>query len=81
MNTTYTWYEVYRAALLETDWTRMEERIRAAESALKDRKNQMASDHGGSPEENQALADAMRSLSILRGEAASWAIQRSKEAS
>jgi len=81
MSTTYKWYEVYKAALLESDWTRMEERIRTAESALNDRKSEMASNHGGSPEENQALADAMRSLSILRAEAASWSVQRAKEAS
>jgi len=32
--TEYKWHEVYKAALLETDWTKMEERIQAAEAAL-----------------------------------------------
>ena len=29
------WLEVFKAAVLETEWSRVEERIRAAESALK----------------------------------------------
>jgi hypothetical protein len=28
------WEKLYEAAMLETDWSRMEERIQAAESAL-----------------------------------------------
>jgi hypothetical protein len=32
--TEYKWHEVYKAALLETDWSKIEERITAAEAAL-----------------------------------------------
>ena len=28
--TEYKWHEVYKAALLETDWSKMEDRIQAA---------------------------------------------------
>jgi len=28
---THTWYESYKAAILETDWTQMQERLKAAE--------------------------------------------------
>lgn len=42
-----TWYEIYRAAVLETDWSRMEERIQAAESAIKGRLHEFSLNHGG----------------------------------
>jgi hypothetical protein len=77
--TEYKWHEVYKAALLETDWTKMQESIRAAETALHHRKLQFALDHGGTPEENQAIEDALHGLGILRSEAAAW--QESKRAS
>jgi hypothetical protein len=78
---TYSWHELYKAALLETDWSKMEERIRAAESALNERKRQFPLDHGGTPEENQAIEDAMCSLNILRKDAASWSAARQTEGS
>jgi uncharacterized protein YecA (UPF0149 family) len=70
MTETYKWHEVYKAAVLETDWTKMEERIQAAEAALHERKNEFALNHGGTPEENQAIEDALRGLGILRDDAA-----------
>lgn len=80
MTANYKWYEAYKAAGLETDWSRMEERIRAAESSIKDRKNDLSLDHGDSTEEVKAIEDAMRSLEVLRADAASLS-ERSKEAS
>jgi len=70
--TVYKWTQVYKAALLETDWTKMQERLQAAESALHQRKHEFSMDGGGPFEENQAIDDALRSLMILRKEAASW---------
>ena len=32
--TSYSWQEPYEAALLETDWTKMQERVQAAESEI-----------------------------------------------
>ena len=75
---TYQWHELYKAALLETDWSKMEERIRAAESAIQNRKRECGLDPGGTREENQALADAMNGLSVLRSEVASWSIHKSQ---
>ncbi len=69
---TYGWLEIYKAALLETDWSKMEERIRAAESALHERKREFSLNHGGTPEENQAIEDALRSLNVLRKDVALW---------
>ena len=41
MTTTYKWHEAYKAALLETDGSKMAERIRLAESAIQERKREM----------------------------------------
>jgi hypothetical protein len=51
---TYQWQELYKAALLETDWSKMEERIQAAESAIQNRKREFALNSGGTQEENQS---------------------------
>jgi hypothetical protein len=69
---TYKWYEVYKAAVLETDWTKIEECIQAAEAALHERKNEFDLNHGGTPEENRAMADALNGLNNLRKEVSSW---------
>ena len=70
--TDYEWHEVYKAALLETDWSKMEERIRTAEVALNQRKDELVLDHGGTPEENQAIENALHGLNVLRMDAVSW---------
>ena len=75
---TYQWHELYKAALLETDWSKMEERIQAAESAIQNRKRECGPDLGGTREENQALADAMNGLKVLRTEVASWFLHKSQ---
>jgi uncharacterized protein YecA (UPF0149 family) len=72
MTETYRWHEVYKAAVLETDWTKMEERILAAEAALHERKKEFDMNHGGKPEENQAIQDALNALNTLRNEVAAW---------
>ena len=81
MNTTYKWHEVYKTALLETDWSKIEERIRTAETSIEDRKRELGQNGGGTPEENEAIACAIRSLNVLRTEAASWSTRKSEEAS
>jgi hypothetical protein len=72
----YKWHEVYTAALLETDWSKMEERIRAAEAALYERKKEFNLNHGGTPEENQAIQDTLNGLKVLQNDVARW--QRSQ---
>jgi len=72
MNATFKWYETYKAAVLETDWQKMEERIRAAKSAIAERQHEFSLDHGGTPEERQAIANALNSLRVLQMDAASW---------
>ena len=70
--TEYKWHEVYKAAVLETDWWKMEERITAAEAALRERKHEFDLNHGGEPEENLAIEGALRGLRVLRDDASKW---------
>lgn len=70
--TNYKWHGVYQAALLETDWSKMEERLQTAEATLHERKREFALNHGGTPEESQAIDDALNGLGVLRAEVAAW---------
>jgi len=72
MTTEYGWQELYQAAVLETDWAHMEDRIQAAESAIKGRLLEFSANHGGTKEENQAIVNAVNSLNSLRADVASW---------
>lgn len=71
------WEQFYREAILETDWSRIEERIQAADSAISARLREFSLNHGGTPEENQAIRDAVNGLSTLRRDVLAW---RSKTA-
>jgi hypothetical protein len=68
MKADYVWEEVYAAAVLETDDTNMPNRLHAAKAALDARLHELQLDHGGAPEERQAISDALAGLNALRGE-------------
>jgi len=72
MDTEYEWMPIYHAALLETDWTKIEEKIETAQSGIMARLNEFSLNHGGTPEENQSIEDALNALNILRKEVAMW---------
>jgi hypothetical protein len=81
MTMTHRWYESFHAAVLETDWTNMLERVQAAEFEIQERQRVLSEDHGGTPEERQALANALKGLKVLRRDAASWLdMQKSSKA-
>jgi len=61
------WEVVYEEAVLEDDWSRMEERLVAAESAIRQRLHELPLG-GGTLEENLAIADALCELKSLRNE-------------
>jgi len=73
---TYSWQEVYRAAILETDWTMIHERLQAAEREIDERQRVLSLDHGGTPEERQAIADAIHGLAHLKTEISDWRKQQ-----
>jgi hypothetical protein len=72
------WEKLYQAAMLETDWSKIEEHIHAVDSAISERLHEFSVNHGGSPEENQRIKDALSGLSVLRREVVAW---KSKTAS
>jgi hypothetical protein len=76
IQTKYGWQELYAAALLETDWSTIYEQIQVAENGIRARLHEFALNHGGTPEENQAIEDALRGLSVLRDDAARWREKR-----
>jgi len=72
MPTSHSWQESYQAALLETDWTKIQERIQTAESEIHKRRLMLVQDHGGTSEEREALVSALSGLRVLRMDAVSW---------
>jgi hypothetical protein len=64
---TENWRVVYEEAVLEDDWARMEERLVAAESAIRQRLGELPLG-GGTLKENLAIADALSELKSLRNE-------------
>ena len=49
----YSWHDSYKAALLETNWTRMVELVQAAESEIHKRRLELSIDHHGTQEERE----------------------------
>jgi hypothetical protein len=62
------WREVFRMAMLELDSTKLQARIICAKQAISRRVKELGSDHGGTPEECQAISDALNSLRVLQRE-------------
>ncbi len=58
------WRDYYQAALLESDWTKIEERIQIAESEIHKRRLVLSQDHGGTQEERDALINASAVLKL-----------------
>ena len=76
INTKYGWQEFYATALLETDWTKIEHKIQAAENVIGARLHEFSLNHGGTPEENQAIEDALNGLTVLRKDVDAWRSKR-----
>jgi hypothetical protein len=68
MRADYVWEESYKAAILETDDKKLPNRLHAAKGAIDRRLQEMQMDHGGTPEERQALTDALAGLNVIRRE-------------
>jgi hypothetical protein len=63
------WYEVYKNAILETDWTKRLQRILSAASEIQQRLPVLHMDHGGTTKERQAIAQALVGMKLLLREA------------
>ena len=68
----FSWQDSYKAALLETDWTKMVELVQAAESEIHKRRLELAHHHNGTQEEREAVVNALNGLMVLRIDAAAW---------
>jgi hypothetical protein len=68
MKAEYVWEGLYEAAVLETNNEMLPMRIQVAKAAIDARLQQLQLDHGGTPEERQAIIDALNGLTVLRGE-------------
>jgi hypothetical protein len=64
----YPWGRSYKSAILETDRSRLAERIQAAERAIMARLQDLNNDHGGTSEEQTAIRDALSGLRMLQTE-------------
>jgi hypothetical protein len=63
-----TWQEPYARAILEPDNTKVPERIAEARHAIRDRAEELLSDHRvWSDDERRALNNALRNLRLLEG--------------
>jgi hypothetical protein len=68
VSTIYPWQETYFAAILETENARLRKRIDAAQASIRARIEELSMDHGGTPEEREALNSAIRGLKLLAKE-------------
>jgi hypothetical protein len=68
MKTHYVWEESYEAAMLGTDDKNLPNLLQAAKAAIDNRLHDLQADHGGTPEERQAITDALGGLNVLRRE-------------
>ena len=75
----YVWYESYKAVVLETDWTKMHDRIQSAECKIRDRQRELSEDHGGTKQERQAIAKALDGMRTLLTEVADWQSRQSPQ--
>ena len=62
----YVWQEDYQAAVLEIDPAQLASKIAKAEPAIQERKTQLLKDPEGSADELEAIARALRVVSILK---------------
>jgi len=62
------WQELYQAAFIETDHSKLPNRVSLAKAAIDARLQELQLDHGGTSEERQAITDALAGLNILRSE-------------
>jgi hypothetical protein len=63
----YGWEESYKSAMMETDRSKLWERIEAAQTSINHRLQEINAGHD-SAEERRAIRDALAGLNVLRRE-------------
>jgi hypothetical protein len=72
------WRDFYNAALQESDWMKVEERIQTAESEIHKRWIALSQGADGTLVEVDALASALNRLKVVRTDIAAW-LERQSE--
>ena len=70
MNLDYEWQRPYVEAVLETDRTKLPQRIEQAYASIHARIDELSQDHQGTPEERLAIDFALNCLKLLSQEIA-----------
>ena len=60
------WEKLYRAAVLESDRSKLQQRIEDAEAAILERSRSLSKPPGDNEEEQDAITRALHILSLLR---------------
>ena len=68
MDSRYVWHDLYKAALVETERTKLQQSLHVAKAAIDDRLQELQADHGGTQEERRSISDALSNLNIIRRE-------------
>jgi len=61
---------IHLEIVLETDWTKMHDRIQSARCKMHDRQRAISEDHGCTPQERQAIDSALNGMRTLQTELA-----------
>jgi hypothetical protein len=72
MNPKNEWHDLYLKAVLETDWSKIGERIEEARTAIEKRLHTLSLDNGGASEERRAIESVLDKLNLLAADAAFW---------
>ncbi|MHB8215745.1 MAG: hypothetical protein ACYDDS_06655 [Candidatus Sulfotelmatobacter sp.] len=68
MKMDYKWQDLYVAAVLETNRSKLPQLIAEAQAAIQARVSELSNDHMGTPEERMAIDSALGGLRILSEE-------------
>lgn len=68
MDENYPWREAFMMAMLEFDPAKLQANLQSAQRAISERMKELAADHNGTPEEREAISDALNSLRVLQRE-------------
>ena len=68
MKMDYKWQDLYVAAVLETDRSKLPQLIAEAQAAIQVRVGELSKNHMGTPEERMAIDSALGGLRILSEE-------------
>jgi hypothetical protein len=66
MKADYAWQELYGAAVLETDDGELAKRLPVVKAGIDTRVQELQMEHQVTPEERQAIRDALTGLDVLR---------------